>query len=57
MKRIVIIERGELRDGSVVWRQCCTACGIVGAWLKNINDAERNAALHERAVHAEKVVA
>jgi hypothetical protein len=51
------IEAGSLLNGTRIFRMNCPRCTRVGAWLTDLNDAERSLMLHEKHEHAQKAVA
>lgn len=57
--KVVIIEPGVNTAGDVIYRWRCEKCRPerVGDWTKDLADADRGAAIHERAEHAERATA
>jgi hypothetical protein len=51
------VEAGALGDGTRVFRMVCPACNRNGAWLKELNVAERSKEIHDKHAHAEQAVA
>lgn len=43
--------------GRVLFRMRCNKCGRVGAWLSDLNEADKNDAKHDSAMHGEKASA
>lgn len=56
MKTKTHIERGSTSAGVPVFRWYCD-CGRRGVWLQNLNEAERNGALHQSTDHPKTAVA